>query len=157
MKVTRKNPAHIPPVTLSFIVASIMSREFVTARKPPRLLERIAWSRVQPWIHGNFVDEWNGNYFWKSWKSTKGRGKRSLVRRILVFWSRGYLASFSKDRSTQFYIADTVERSRGWTLENQPHAFTDMYFLLLYLYFILLCFIFALFRFNRAIYFPLER
>lgn len=48
MKVTRKNPAHIPPVTLSFIVVSIVSREFVAARKPPRLLERIAWSRVQP-------------------------------------------------------------------------------------------------------------
>lgn len=157
MKVTRKNPAHIPPVTLFFIVVSIVSREFVAAPKPPRLLERIAWSRVQPWIHGNFVDEWNGNYFWKLWKSTKSRGKRSLIRRILVFWSRGNLASFSKDRPTQFYIADIVERSKCATLENQPHAFTDMYFLLLYFYFILLCFIFALFRFNRAIYFPLER
>lgn len=69
----------------------------------------------------------------------------------------GNLASFSKDRPTQFYIADIVERSKCATLENQPHAFTDMYFLLLYFYFILLCFIFALFRFNRAIYFPLER
>ena len=80
-----------------------------------------------------------------------------LFRRILVFWSRGNQASFSKGRPTQFYIADIIERWKGGTLENQPHAFTDMYFLLLYFYFILLCFIFALFRFNHAIYFPLER
>lgn len=110
MKVTRKNPAQIPPVTLSFIFASIMSREFVAARKPPRLLERIAWSRVQPWIHGNFVDEWNGNYFWKSWKSTKSRGKRSCCFDVFWYFGRGEIKQVFQRADQRYFILPILSR-----------------------------------------------